>query len=51
MVRVKKSDRIFYNLPKFSHPELEAERQMILRESLVLDGKINGYDIVSKIDQ
>lgn len=50
MVRVKKSDRIFYSLPKLSQPELEAERQMILRESLVVDGKINGYDINKKMD-
>lgn len=43
LVRVKKSDSIFYSLPVLPNPELEEERKKIVKECLVFDGKVNNY--------
>lgn len=45
MVRIKQSDAIFYKITTLPSPQLEAERQMILQDSLILDGTINSYGL------
>lgn len=51
MVRIKQSDSIFYSIPTLPDNELEAERQAILRESIVMDGRVNSYDLQGKFEE
>ena len=51
LVRVKKSDKIFYQIPELPSQSLEAERKKIVQECIVFDGVINSYGKMGEIDQ